>query len=46
MWQFYDNDEYPDNFKDLFKVAGLCLLGWVVIFLLMYLGCVIVTWFK
>lgn len=35
MWQFYDKDEYPDDFKSFLKVAGLCLLGWGVIICLL-----------
>jgi hypothetical protein len=32
-----DRDEHSDNFKDFFRAIGLCLLGWIGIFLLIYL---------
>lgn len=44
MW--YDDDEYPEDPKDFFKVLGLCIMAWGVIFFLMYLLEVIVKWFN
>lgn len=46
MWQFYDKDEYPDDPKEIFKVVGLCLLGWVAVFALLYLFLVLYDLFR
>lgn len=37
MNQLYDNGDRPDCLKDMFKVVGLCLLGWMIIVLLLFM---------
>lgn len=44
MWQFYDKDEYPDNFKDFFKIFFLCILGWIGVIALLIIFVDIYRW--